>query len=478
MSKLYQWPVIEEMVASIKDGSASAVDNVQTALNLIAEHDSAYKAILNTCEQRALSRAKEIDAAAKAQKPLGRLAGVPFIAKDNMLTFGAETTAASKILKGYVAPYQATIIERLEAEGAVCVAKANMDAFAHGGSTLNSDYQITKNPHDVDRVPGGSSGGSAASVALGYTPFATGSDTGGSIRQPASYCGIVGLRPTYGLVSRSGVIAMVSSMDTMGVLTRNVAETAMILDCIAGIDGKDSTSIAADEKGYGIDDTSVKGKKVAVIREHMGDSVDDAVKDAVRAAIEKLRSAGAIVEEVSLPTLDSAIATYYILVPAEISSNLSRYDGQRYQYSNPNSKDLQESYARTRSDGFGDEAKRRIMIGTYVLSSGYYDAYYGKAQLVRTKIAQELSEAFKDYDFLVGPTAPSPAFKIDEITDPLQMYLQDLMTTGSSLAGIPAISIPCGHTNGLPIGLQIMAPRKQDRELLRFAHATEGVLEL
>jgi aspartyl-tRNA(Asn)/glutamyl-tRNA(Gln) amidotransferase subunit A len=403
-------------------------------------------------------------------KKVGRLAGVPFIAKDNILVFGADTTAASNILKGFDAPYQATVINRLEAEGAICVAKANLDAFAHGSSTENSDFFTTKNPHDTTRVPGGSSGGSAAATALDLAPFALGTDTGGSIRQPASFTGTVGLKPSYGLVSRSGVIAMASSTDVVGPIANTVEDAALVLDAMSGRDELDSTTIEPDGLGYANADTEIKGKKFGVVKEYMGDGLDPEVRKVIDANIDSIRRGGGEVVELSLPSLPLALAVYYILCPAEVSSNLSRYDGQRFGLSDQGAVDLNSSYSNVRSQGFNKENKRRIIIGTYVLSSGYYDAYYKKAQIVRTKIINDFNKAFEEVDYLIGPTAPDVAFKIGENTsDPLKMYLTDIMTVGASLAGIPAISLPSGFVGNLPVGVQVMAPMGKDRELLGVA---------
>jgi aspartyl-tRNA(Asn)/glutamyl-tRNA(Gln) amidotransferase subunit A len=468
------WPAIADIAAKVSGGELKAADLVEQALGII-EEKSEFQAIIATTADRARERAKQIDEAVKSREKSGRLAGVPFIAKDNFLVFGAETTAASNILKGFTAPYQSTAIERLEAEGAICVAKANLDAFAHGSSTENSDFFPTKNPHDPAYVPGGSSGGSAASVMLDMVPFALGSDTGGSIRLPAAFCGAVGYKPTYGLVSRSGVVAMASSLDVIGPIAHTVDDAALVLDVLAGKDPLDSTTIDR-ETTYAEPSLDLKGKKVGVIKEHMTDDVQPEVKDAVNAAIDKLKDAGAEIVEVSLPSLPLGLAVYYVLCPAEVSSNLSRYDGQRYGYSYQDAKDIDESYFQSREIGFGKEAKRRIMIGTYVLSSGYYDAYYKKAQTVRTKLINEFDEVFKRVDFLIGPTAAGPAFKLGEVTDPLQMYLADIMTVGADLVGNPAISIPCGTSGKLPIGLQLMAPSRADAALLGFAKQTEALL--
>lgn len=472
------WPAIRELAASVQSGKTTAQELVEQSLSAIEQAES-YQAIIATTADRARKRAAEIDTQIARGASVGRLAGVPFIAKDNFLAFGAPTTAASNILKGFDAPYQSTAIERLEAEGAICVAKANLDAFAHGSSTENSDFFTTKNPHDISRVPGGSSGGSAAAIVLDLAPFALGTDTGGSIRQPASFCGVVGYKPTYGLVSRSGVIAMASSTDTIGPLARTVKDAALVLDVMAGTDPLDSTTIPKDKAGYEIDSPlDVRGKKVGVIREYMREGLDPAVKIQIEQAIEKLKTAGAEIIDISLPSLPYSLSIYYIVVPAEISSNLSRYDGQRFGYSDKNAQDLEESYVQSRTKGFGAEAKRRIMTGAYVLSSGYYDAYYNKAQTVRTKLINEFNDAFTKVDLLLGPATPSTAFKIGQNThDPLQMYLADVMTVGASLVGIPALVIPAGTVEGLPVGLQLMAPQKADRMLLSFGTSAQQILK-
>lgn len=468
------WPAIKELVTSVKDRKVSALELVERSLNNI-ESSKEYKAIISLTKERAIKRAKEIDKRIEDGEDVGALAGIPFIAKDNFLVFGNETTAASNILKGFNAPYQSTAIERLENAGAICVAKANLDAFAHGSSTENSDFFTTLNPSDKTRVPGGSSGGSAAAVMLNMAPFALGTDTGGSIRLPATFCGAVGYKPTYGLVSRSGVVAMASSTDTIGPITKNVEDSSIVLDVMSGKDDLDSTTIDIDNLGYSnIASVDLKGIKFGIISEFMTEGVDDSVKQSINRTIDLIKSAGGEIVPISLPSQSLALAVYYILVPAEISSNLSRYDGQRYGFSDSDAKDLDSSYVNSRSKGFGKEAKRRIIIGTHVLSSGYYDAYYKKAQLVRTKIINEFNDAFSKVDFLIGPTAPYPAFKIGEnINDPLKMYLADIMTVGASLAGLPAIVIPTFKADNLPNGLQIMAPQKQDRKLLEIAKSIE-----
>ncbi len=472
-----RWAGIEEIARDVQSGKSSATELVEQSLGLITEKTE-FDAIIVTLDGSARARAKDIDTRVAAGEQVGRLAGVPFIAKDNFLVFGADTTAASNILKGFEAPYQSTAINRLEAEGAICVAKANLDAFAHGSSTENSDFMTTKNPHDATRVPGGSSGGSAAAVVLDMAPFALGTDTGGSIRLPASFTGCVGYKPTYGLVSRSGVVAMASSTDVIGPLARNVADTALVVDVLAGVDELDSTTIKRQEAYSPVNSQGVSGKRIGVIKEYMdGKGLDAGVRNNIEATILKLKAAGAEIVEVSLPSLPMALAVYYIVCPAEVSSNLSRYDGQRYGFSYADATSLDESFGKSRSQGFGKEAKRRIMIGTHVLSSGYYDAYYKKAQTVRTKLINEFNDVFKSVDFLLGPTAPSTAFKIGEnASDPLKMYLTDIMTVAANLVGIPAVSIPAGESEGLPVGLQLMAPQRQDKALLELAKATEELL--
>ncbi|MGH7156563.1 MAG: Asp-tRNA(Asn)/Glu-tRNA(Gln) amidotransferase subunit GatA [Candidatus Saccharimonadales bacterium] len=461
---------VAEIAEQVRSGQRKASDLVNESLNKITENKE-YDAIISTLEERARGRAADID-----KDPKGRLAGVPFIAKDNFLTLGGKTTAASNILRPFQAPYQATAIERLEAEGAICVAKANLDAFAHGSSTENSDWFTTKNPHDKSRVPGGSSGGSAAAVMLDMAPFALGTDTGGSIRLPASFCGAVGYKPTYGLVSRSGVIAMASSTDVIGPLAKTVDDAALILDIMAGKDELDSTTIDRDQEGYQPTDFSLSGAKIGIVREYMTEGLESGVEQVIKTSIDKLRQAGANLEETSLPSLPLALATYYIVCPAEVSSNLNRYDGQRFGYSAQDAKTLDESYELSREQGFGAEAKRRIMIGTHVLSSGYYDAYYKNAQTVRTKIINEFAGAFEKFDFLIGPVAPTPAFKIGErAADPLKMYLSDIMTVAANMSGNPAISLPAGTAEGLPVGLQIIGPMRGDRQLLAIAKAFEEI---
>lgn len=439
----------------------SARENVQVAIAKARENES-FNAILSYAEERALERADKVDSG----EITGRLAGVPFIAKDNFLTFDTSTTAASEFLKDFKAPLQATAIEKLEAEGAICIAKANLDAFAHGGSTENSAYGPTKNAFDSERVAGGSSGGSAVVVALGIVPFALGTDTGGSIRQPASFNGVVGIKPTYGTVSRYGVVAMASSTDTIGVLASSIEDAETVMNIISGRDTKDMTTLPDF-----FEPKTVEGvKKVGIIKEFMDEGVDPEVKAATKQYIEVLKQKGHEFEEVSMPLLKYALAIYYIVVPAEISSNLGRYDGVRYGQ-RAEATTLSELYGLSRDHGFMPENKRRIMIGSYVLSSGFFDAYYLQAQKARTLLINQFNTLFETYDALIGPVAPAPAFKLGENThDPVKMYLADIMTVPASLAGLPAISVPAGKNEaGLPIGIQLIGPRKSDALLMALA---------
>ena len=458
---------IDDIKKQLHEG-ATIRSIVQAAIDR-AKNDS-YSSVLSVIESRALARADELDRAREAGEVHGRLMGVPFLAKDNILTFDSRTTASAHMLENFTAPYQATVIERLEAEGAICIGKTNLDAFAHGGSTENSFFGPTKNIADAERVAGGSSGGSAVAVAAGIVPFALGSDTGGSIRQPASYNGVVGLKPTYGSVSRYGVVAMASSTDVVGPITTCVDDARLVLDCMNGIDPHDSTTIDIES----LIASSPSPLRIGVIEQSMTDAVDPEVTHVVEHAITSLQSAGHTVEFVSMPLQNYALAVYYIVVPAELTSNLARFDGIKYGLSESGGS-IAEVITNTRTQGFMDENKRRILIGNYVLSSGYYDAYYKKAQTVRTKIIKEFDAAFKQYDVLISPVAPTPAFRLGENTqDPLQMYLTDIMTVPASLAGLPAIRVPAGKTStGLPVGLQIIAPMKHDQIVLQAAKLWE-----
>ncbi|HEY1085476.1 MAG TPA: Asp-tRNA(Asn)/Glu-tRNA(Gln) amidotransferase subunit GatA [Candidatus Saccharimonadales bacterium] len=444
----------------------SAEENVKKALEA-ARANEEYHALLNLTEERALERAKKVDAGEIS----GKLAGVPFVVKDNYLAFGAPTTAAAKILENFEAPLQATAVEKLEAEGAICIGKANLDAFAHGGSTENSAFGPTKNAHDQNKVAGGSSGGSAVAVALNVVPFALGSDTGGSIRQPASFNGVYGIKPTYGAVSRYGVVAMASSTDCMGCFANTAEDVETVLAIMAGHDSRDMTTLPDFFEPSKLD----RKLKVGLIKELMTDDVDPEVLARIHEYTTRLKQAGHVVEEVSLPIVKHTLAMYYIIVPAEVSSNLARYDGVRYGRRAEGVKTLAELYGRSRDEGFMTENKRRIMIGSYVLSSGFFDAYYQQAQKARTLLIDQFNTLFAEYDILVSPTAPTPAFGLNENTDdPIKMYLADAMTVPASLAGIPGLNVPAGKTDGgLPVGVQLMAASKDDALLLALAKEME-----
>ncbi|HZD95323.1 MAG TPA: Asp-tRNA(Asn)/Glu-tRNA(Gln) amidotransferase subunit GatA, partial [Candidatus Sulfotelmatobacter sp.] len=434
-------------------------------------------AYLNLCEDRALQQAERIDRIVKAGDPLPPLAGVPVGIKDVMVTKGVRTTAGSKILENFIPPYDCTAVARLEAAGAIILGKMNCDEFAMGSSNENSAYGPVRNPRDPSRVPGGSSGGSAAAVAAGTAVATLGSDTGGSIRQPASFCGVVGLMPTYGRVSRYGLIAFASSLDHIGPLTRTVKDAAILLHVIAGHDPLDSTSANVAVPDYESElRKPVSGLRIGVPEEYFGDGLDTEVRAAVEAGIAKLRSSGCTIVPISLPHTKYAVPTYYVIATAEASANLARFDGVRYGYRAKGAHTLSEMYRRSRDEGFGAEVKRRIMLGTYALSSGYYDAYYLKAQRVRTLLARDFEEAFRKVDAIVTPTAPTPAFKLGEKSDdPLAMYLADIYTVTADLVGIPGISVPCGQSSsGLPIGLQVLGRHFDESTVLRVARAVES----
>lgn len=434
-------------------------------------NNSNYNVFTNFTEKRALERARNIDLKIKNGEKVGSLAGVPFASKDNLLSFGANTTASSHMLEQFDSPLQATVIERLEAEGAILIGKTNLDSFAHGASTENSFFGVTKNAIDPSRVAGGSSGGSAVAVALGIVPFALGSDTGGSIRQPASYNGVFGYKPTYGLVSRFGAVAMGSSTDCVGCLASNLADVDLVINIMSGFDKNDMTTYNSDYRLQ----SKIKQPKLAIPKQFMIDGLDKVTRTNINKIVSQLKTDGFTIEEIDFPELKYALAIYYIVISAEVASNLGRYDGVRYPYSATNQKDLADLYLQTRSDGFEMENKRRIMIGNFVLSSGYYDAYYLKAQKVRTLLINRFNYFFKKYDFIIGPVTPEVAFKIGENSDdPLKMYLADILTTPASLAGLPAISLPI-ETNDMPVGLQIIGRRDQDRAIIDFSQKIKGV---
>jgi aspartyl-tRNA(Asn)/glutamyl-tRNA(Gln) amidotransferase subunit A len=467
---------IDSIRTAVAKRQITATELAEGFYRKIEAEDGAVKAYLTLSRERALAQAARIDAIAEKGECLPPLAGVPLAIKDVLMTRGVRTTAASKILEHYIPPYDSTAVARLEQAGAVVLGKTNCDEFAMGSSTENSAYGPTFNPRDTSRVPGGSSGGSAAAVAAGTAVAALGSDTGGSIRQPAAFCGVVGLMPTYGRVSRYGLIAFASSLDHVGPLTKSATDAAIILEQIAGHDPLDSTSADVAVPDYSAEIIKpVKGLKIGVAEEYFGEGLDAEVRSAVEAGIQKLATAGCEVVPVSLPHTRYATAAYYVVATAEASSNLARYDGVRYGHRSADAQTLSEMYRRSRDEGFGAEVKRRIMLGTYALSAGYYDAYYLKAQRVRTLITRDFEEAFQQVDAIVTPTTPTPAFKLgDRSGDPLAMYLADIYTVTADLAGIPGISVPCGKSKeGLPIGLQILGRHFDEALILRLAHALE-----
>src|SRR5258708_7785520 len=467
---------VESTRTAIAAGKFTATIVVEEFYRKIEAEDGAIHAYLTLCRERALQQAARIDDLAGRDEPLPPLAGVPIAIKDVMVTKGVRTTAGSKILDNFVPPYDCTAVARLEAAGAIVLGKTNCDEFAMGSSNENSAYGPVRNPRDKTRVPGGSSGGPAARAARGAAVAALGSDTGGSIRQPASFCGVVGLMPTYGRVSRYGLIAFASSLDHIGPLTKTVKDAAILLRTIAGRDPLDSTSADVPVPDY-VEDIGkpVKGLRLGIPKEYFGEGLDPEVSASVEAAIEKLRESGCEIVPISLPHSPYPIPTYYVIATAEASANLARYDGVRYGYRSPHARTLSEMYRKSRDEGFGPEVKRRIMLGTYALSSGYYDAYYLKAQRVRTLLTRDFEEAFRKVDAIVTPTAPTPAFKLGEkADDPLAMYLADIFTVTADLAGIPGISVPCVQTKtGLPIGLQVLGKHFDESSVLRVWHAVE-----
>jgi aspartyl-tRNA(Asn)/glutamyl-tRNA(Gln) amidotransferase subunit A len=465
-----------ELHEKLKVREITAVELTQSIYDRIDAVEEQTKGYITLTKEIALGQAETADAGFQRGDEMPPLAGIPTAIKDVVCTKGILTTCGSQILGDFISPYDATVMTKLHQEGIVMVGKTNMDEFAMGSSTENSAYQTTRNPWDVETIPGGSSGGSAAVVAAGEAICSIGSDTGGSIRQPAALCGVVGMRPTYGRISRFGLVAFASSLDQIGPFSKDVTDCALMLNAICGHDPMDSTSANLPVPDFTkslIND--VQGVKIGIPKEYFIAGMDEEVEASVRNAIEELQSCGAIVEEISLPHTDYAIAAYYIIAPAEASANLARYDGVRYGFRAEDAEELIDMYKQTRSQGFGDEVKRRIMLGTYALSSGYYDAYYLKAQKVRTLIKADFDKAFEKVDVVVTPTSPTPAFKLGERTaDPLQMYLSDVMNTPSSLAGLPGISIPCGFTkSGLPIGLQLLAPPFEEEKIMRVAYTFE-----
>lgn len=462
---------LNEIQSMLHKKEITIPDLVDESFKRIAAVDGDVKAFLTLDEGNARNQAKELQESGKT----GILNGVPIGVKDNIVTKELRTTAASQILSNFDPIYDATVVNKLREAGTITVGKLNMDEFAMGSSTENSSFQKTRNPWNLDRVPGGSSGGSAASVAAGEVPFSLGSDTGGSIRQPASFCGVVGMKPTYGRVSRFGLIAFASSLDQIGPITRNVEDNAHLLEAIVGVDPYDTTSANVPGESFAKNLTGdVKGLRIAVPKEYLGEGVSEEVKQSVLAALKVLEGQGASWEEVSLPHSKYGVATYYLLASSEASSNLARFDGIRYGYRAENAENLIDLYKKTRAEGFGDEVKRRIMLGTFALSSGYYDAYYKKAQQVRTLIKKDFEDVFENYDVIIGPTTPTPAFKIGEIIDdPLTMYANDILTIPVNLAGVPGISVPCGFSDGMPLGLQIIGRHFDEKTVYRVAHVYE-----
>jgi aspartyl-tRNA(Asn)/glutamyl-tRNA(Gln) amidotransferase subunit A len=449
----------------------SCLELTRAYLNKIKKENKKYNNFLNLTEKLAVEQAQKVDQKISKRQKLGPLEGIPIAIKDNILVENYKTTAGSKILENYIAPYDATVIEKLKKAGAIIIGKTNLDEFAMGSSTENSAFGVVKNPYDITRVSGGSSGGSAVAVAANHCLGALGSDTGGSVRQPASFCGVVGFKPSYGMVSRYGLIAMASSWDLIGTFGRNVEDAKLIFDTIRGKDKMDSTTIESRIENCKL---KIENLRIGVPKEYFDKGLDKGVREKIDQAIEKYKKKGAQIKNVNLQSPEQALAVYYIIMPAEVSANLARYDGIRYGYSViQNSKfKIQNSidqYLKTRAQGFGEEVRRRIMLGTYVLSAGYWEAYYGKAQKVRAFIKKEFEKVFKQVDVLITPTTPTPAFKIGEKQDPLAMYLSDIYTIQANLAGLPAISVPCGEVKGLPIGFQITGPQFKDDLVLKIA---------
>ena len=473
--ELYEYTV-HELVEMLEKGETTSEEITKSYFKRIKEKDPEIKAYISTMEESAIEKAKEVDEARRAGKNVGKLAGIPIGIKDNICITGTRTTCSSKMLENFVSPYNATVIEKLNDEGLIYLGKTNLDEFAMGSSTENSAFFTTSNPWDLDRVPGGSSGGSAAVVSADLAPLSLGSDTGGSIRQPASLCGIVGLKPTYGLVSRYGLVAYASSLDQIGPLTKDVTDCAILLNLIAGHDEKDSTSMDLEKKDYTkslVND--VKGMKIGLPKEYISEGVSEEVKNAILEVAKKYEELGASVEECSLDIVKYALPVYYIIADAEASSNLGRFDGIRYGYRSEKFDDLKDIYKNSRSEGFGPEVKRRILLGTYVLSSGYYDAYYKKAQKVRTVIKNAYDELFKKYDLLLTPTSPTTAFKIGEkCNNPVEMYLADICTVPVNIAGLPGMSIPYKlDSNGLPIGIQLIGKAFDEETIFRAGYTLE-----
>ena len=467
---------LRQLSGCLRSGELTAVQAAEAYLASIRENDPSIRAYLSVLEEKAMGQAAETDRRRARGEALSPLAGVPVGIKDNICTKGVTTTCASRMLEQFIPPYNAHVIEKLEEAGAVTLGKLNMDEFAMGSSTENSFFQITHNPRDPSRVPGGSSGGSAAAVAANEAAFALGSDTGGSIRQPAAFCGVVGMKPTYGTVSRYGLVAFASSLDQVGPLTRDVADSAMVMDCIAGHDSRDSTSIRMDKLPYASQlGQDIRGIKIALPEEFFGEGLSEDVRKGIQLAARRFQDLGAEIVRVSMPTLTHALPAYYIISSAEASSNLARFDGIRYGYRSPDYEDITSLYKNSRSEGFGEEVKRRIMLGTFALSSGYYDAYYKKALQVRTLITRDYSRIFAACDCILSPVAPTTAYKIGEKTaNPLEMYLGDIYTVPVNIAGLPGLSMPCAAaSDGMPVGMQLIGPAFSEPLLYRVGYAYE-----
>ena len=467
---------LRQLSGCLRSGELTAVQAAEAYLASIRENDPSIRAYLSVLEEKAMGQAAETDRRRARGETLSPLSGVPVGIKDNICTKGVTTTCASRMLEQFVPPYSAHVIEKLEEAGAVTLGKLNMDEFAMGSSTENSFFQITHNPRDPSRVPGGSSGGSAAAVAANEAAFALGSDTGGSIRQPAAFCGVVGMKPTYGTVSRYGLVAFASSLDQIGPLTRDVADSAMVMDCIAGHDSRDSTSIRMDKLPYASQlGQDIRGIKIALPEEFFGEGLSEDVRKGIQLAARRFQDLGAEIVRVSMPALTHALPAYYIISSAEASSNLARFDGIRYGYRSPDYEDITSLYKNSRSEGFGEEVKRRIMLGTFALSSGYYDAYYKKALQVRTLITRDYSRIFAACDCILSPVAPTTAYKIGEKTaNPLEMYLGDIYTVPVNIAGLPGLSMPCAAaSDGMPVGMQLIGPAFSEPLLYRVGYAYE-----
>ncbi len=467
---------VHELIEKLKNRELTSTEITQSYIDRIKEKEPEVQAFVTTLEDEAIKQAKEIDEKRATGEIENNLAGIPIGIKDNMCTKGIKTTCSSHMLENFVSPYDATVVEKLKSENLIDLGKLNMDEFAMGGSTEYSYFHKTYNPWNLNKVPGGSSGGSAAAVAANMVPWALGSDTGGSIRQPSSFCGVVGLKPTYGLISRYGLVAFASSLDQIGPITKDVEDSAILLNLIAEHDEKDTTSADIAKKDYTKNlKNDIKGKKIGVPKEFFGEGINAEVKEKLQEAIETYKELGAEVEEFSLDIAKYSLATYYIIACAEASSNLGRFDGIRYGYRTPEFSNLKELYKKSRSEGFGSEVKRRIILGTYVLSSGYYDAYYKKAQQVRTLVMNEFQKAFEKYDVILTPTSPTVAFDIgSKSNNPLEMYLADICTVSVNIAGLPGISIPCGvDKEGMPVGMQLIGNKFEEEKLLNIAYIFE-----